>query len=184
MDQSRNLPLILISVMILLAAFSRLIPHWPNFTAVGAMALFGAAQFRQKWLAFAVPFLALYLSDLVINNVIYGGYYNSFVWQFSAFTYGAFALIILLGFWLRNNVKVTSVISTSIAASVIFFLVTNFGSWVANPMYTKDMTGLLAAYGAGIPFFWNTLAGDFFFCGVLFGGYALVSRYYLAPQTA
>ena len=131
------------------------------------------------------PSLALYLSDLVINNVIYGGYYNSFVWQFSTFSYLGFGLIILLGFWLRNKVKVgNTVIGASLAASVLFFLVTNFGSWLANPLYTKDLAGLLTAYGAGIPFFWNTLAGDLFFSGVLFGSYAVLSRQYNVLQTA
>jgi formate-dependent nitrite reductase membrane component NrfD len=48
-------------------------------------------------------------------------------------------------------------------------LVTNFASWLNNPMYTQNFSGLLTSYIAGIPFFRNTLLGDLFYLSVLFG---------------
>ena len=36
-------------------------------------------------------------------------------------------------------------------------------------MYSKDMTGLITCYISAIPFFGNTVAGDLFFSGLLFG---------------
>ncbi|MBP5474427.1 MAG: hypothetical protein J6X92_06710, partial [Bacteroidales bacterium] len=60
-------------------------------------------------------------------------------------------------------------------ASVIFFLISNFGTWASGLMpYTKDFSGLMTCYAAGIPFFKNTLMGDLFYCGVMFGIYELV----------
>jgi hypothetical protein len=49
-------------------------------------------------------------------------------------------------------------------------------------MYEKTMTGLVEAYYFAIPFFRNTLLGDFFYTGVLFGSYAFV-RHILNTRT-
>ncbi len=43
-----NLRTGILIVIILLAAFSRLIPHMPNFSPLGAIGLFGAAHFTKK----------------------------------------------------------------------------------------------------------------------------------------
>lgn len=168
----------LIAVLILFAALTRILPHYPNFTAVGAMALFGAAHLKNKWQAFLLPLVVMYISDLFINNVIYAEYYNNFVWKISPFVYLAFILIMGIGFLLRGRVKTEAVIGASLGSSVIFFLLTNAASWQLDPMYSKDLTGLLAAYGAGLPFFWSTMIGDLFYCGVLFGGYAWITQRY------
>ncbi len=159
--------------MIALAALSRLLPHPHNFTPIGAMGLFGAAYFSRRWLAVLVPFAALWLSDLFLNNVIYArlmpDYYDGFAWFGSAWVYGSFFLIVLLGFVVLRKVKLTSLLGASLGASVIFFLVTNFGVWLGNPMYPQTLGGLGTAYALGIPFFWNTLLGDLVYTGLLFG---------------
>ena len=164
----------IISVLILLAAMSRLLPHPHNFTPIGAMGLFGAAYFSRKYLAFLIPFIGLWISDMVLNNLVYARLYPEFygegiVWFGNVWVYLAFALIIVLGFVLLRNVKLTNLLAASLVASVLFFLVTNFGSMMVDPKYPKTITGLMAAYTAGIPFFWNTLAGDLIYVFVLFG---------------
>lgn len=78
-----------------LAALSRLLPHPPNFTAVGAMALFGAAYLSPRWLGFAVPFAALWMSDLIINNVVYAAYFDQFVWFYNPSNYIGFGLVMV-----------------------------------------------------------------------------------------
>jgi hypothetical protein len=140
------------------------------------MALFGAAFLPKRWMAFIVPLAALYLSDLVINNILYAGSYDHFVWRISPFVYLAFGLIILLGFLLRERVSTGRVFGASVTASVLFFLLTNFAVWLGSPVFPQDATGLLMAYEAGLPFFWNTLAGDLFFSAALFGGYAWLQQ--------
>ncbi|MEL6971044.1 MAG: DUF6580 family putative transport protein [Bacteroidota bacterium] len=170
----------LIAVLILFAALTRIIPHYPNFTAMGAMALFGAAHLKNKWQVFLLLLGAMYLSDLFINNVIYAEYYNGFVWKISPFVYLAFLLIIGIGYLLRGRVNVQNVVGASLSSSLVFFLLTNAATWQVDPVYTKDFAGLMTAYVAGLPFFWGTLAGDLFYCGVLFGGYAWFTQRY--PQ--
>lgn len=162
--------------LILLAAFSRLIPHAPNFTAVGAMALFGGAYFSRKSWALAVPLLALWLSDIVLNNVIYRQYYPTFTLGVNPWTYGTFAVIVVLGAVLLRQIRPVNVVFTSLLASTLFFLVSNFSVWLGSAMYPQSFNGLLACYTAALPFFGNTLAGDLFWCGVLFASFEWAQR--------
>ena len=160
-----------VSVLILFAALSRLIPHPPNFAPIGAMALFGAAYFSQRYLTFLIPIISMWLADLVLNNVVYGQYFDHFVWFYQGcyWTYGAFILIGLLGFAILKRIRVQNLFIASLLASFIFFLVSNFGVWVSSAIYSKDFSGLLICYTAAIPFFRNTLMGDLVYTGVLFG---------------
>ena len=177
-----------IAAMILTAAFCRLIPHPPNFAPIGAMALFGAAHYKSKWAAFGVPLLALWLSDLVVVNVLYAGYYKSFTLFYGGFywVYGAIALTTVLGFLMLKKINFGTVAGSAIAASLLFFIITNFGSWPGNSLYSQDLNGLIACYVAGIPFFGGTLAGNLFYAAVLFGGFALAQKRFpvLRPEVA
>lgn len=170
----------MIALFIFFAALSRLLPHPHNFTPIGGMALFGAAYFSRKYLAFLIPVAAMWLSDLALNNLIYAKvypeFYSGFSWFGSVYVYVGFVLIALMGISLLKKVAPVNLLGASLTASVIFFLITNFGSWLADPLYPKNATGLVSAYVAGIPFFWNTLAGDLFYTAVLFGGFAMVRR--------
>jgi hypothetical protein len=147
------------------AALLRLMPHPPNFSPIDAMALFSGAYLGRRTLAFAAPIGALLLSDAIL------GFYPGM-----AFQYGAVALIVILGWLALARVSALRVGATAIASSVLFFVVTNFGTWVLSGMYPPNAAGLAACYVAAIPFFQNTIAGDLVFAGVLFGGFALLER--------
>ncbi|NND07673.1 MAG: hypothetical protein HKN87_14955 [Saprospiraceae bacterium] len=167
--------------MILVAAMSRFIPHWHNFTAVGAMGLFGAAYLNKRHLSFIIPLLALWISDLILNNTVYGSFHEGFVWftDFSIFVYAGFLLVVLVGHILLKKISFTNVLAASVVASLVFFLVSNFGSFMLDPMYPKTASGLGAAYLAGIPFFWNSLLANIFYSFVLIGSYELISQKFL-----
>lgn len=167
-----------VATTILLAALCRLLPHPHNFTPVGAIALFGAAYFRQRWVAFLVPALSLWLSDILLNNVVYREYYPSFTLNPGTLstTYFPFLLIVALGGFLLKKVSFSNVVASSLAASVLFFLVSNFFVWQGSQLYPQNGLGLMLCYEAGLPFFRNGLLGDLFFSGVLFGGYELAKR--------
>ncbi len=168
-------------VLIILAAVSRLLPHPQNFTPIAAIGLFGAAVFDRRWLMFVVPFVALFLSDLLLNNVVYAQYYEGFAWVSSGWIYVAFALVILLGrVLLHHKIGIKNVVVASLCASVLFFLVSNFSTWYETALYPKTFDGLMLCYTAGLPFFGNTVLGDLFFSAVLFGGYAWAMRSNLA----
>ena len=164
-------------VLLILASLSRLLPHPSNFTPLGAIALFSAAYFERRWLAVAIPFAALFLTNLFLNNVVYSSIYPTFTWFPSGWIYASFALVILTG-WLtlRHKTSPQRILLASLSASVLFFLVSNYSTWVETTLYPKTFDGLLLCYAAGIPFFGNTVLGDLFFSAVLFGGYAWATR--------
>lgn len=145
---------------IVVAAVLRLVPHPANFTPIGAMALFSGAYRGRRGLAFAAPLGAMVLSDAVL------GFYSGF-W----ITYVAVALIVAVGFLALSRLSVLRIAGAAIASSVLFFLVSNFGTWAASGMYPHTLAGLSACYVAAVPFFQNTVAGDLFYAALLFGGF-------------
>jgi len=175
----------LVIAIIAFAAFSRLIPHPWNFTPIAAIGLFGAAYFSKKSMAIIIPFAALFISDLLVNNIYYPVFFPEFYKGFTLMAggalwqYGAFALIIGLGLLTLKKVKPMGLIGTGIGASILFFLVTNFGVWLSYPaMYGSTPAGLMACYTAAIPFFWNTVAGDLFYIGLMFGSFEYLKNSY------
>src|SRR5215470_16337216 len=55
------------AMLVLLAAVLRILPHPWNFTPIGAMALFSGSVFRERWLMFTFPLLALFAGDAVVG---------------------------------------------------------------------------------------------------------------------
>lgn len=147
------------------AAALRLVPHPPNFAPIAAMALFSGAQLGRRPVAFAAPLGAMLLSDAVI------GFHSGML-----FVYASVALIVLLGSFALSRVSVLRLTGAAIASSVLFFVVTNLGTWLLSGMYPLTAADLAACYLAAIPFLQNTLAGDLFYAGLLFGGFALLER--------
>lgn len=178
MTNKINLQFRFLIVIILLAAFSRIVPHMPNFSPLGAIGLFGAAHFDKKWKAFLIPITATWLSDLFINNVIYAKYYPKFTWFYEGFywQYGSYLLITLTGFVIFNKISTSKVLAGALTSTVIFFLVSNFGCWIDSTFYPQSFGGLMNCYVAGIPFVKGTLLGNLFYSTVLFGGYYLLQN--------
>ena len=154
---------------IVAAAALRLVPHPPNFTPIGAMALFSGAYLGRRGLAFVAPLAALLLSDLAL------GFY-----QGMGTVYFSVALIVVLGMLALRRTSAPRVGVLAIASSVLFFVITNFGMWLFSGFYPRTLAGLETCFIAAIPFFQNTLAGDLFYAALLFGGFALAER--LVPQ--
>jgi len=154
----------IISVIISGAAF-RLIPHWPNFTPIAAIALFGGTYFNKKYLAFLIPLAALFISDMILG-------FHSFMIP----VYVGFAIIVGIGFMLRSRVKIGSLLLASVSSSVIFFLITNFAVWIGSPFYPQNIAGLLDSYTAGLPFLNNSVLGDLFYNTLFFGAFYLAQQ--------
>ena len=161
-----------ITGMILLSAVMRLLPHPWNFTPVAAMALFGGAYLANRKLAFALPLIAMLLSDLVLGVAIYGK-----VLLFSQpVVYLCLLAIVALGGLIRPRKSWWTIAVASLASSVMFYLVTNFAVWAFESLYPKNWSGLITCYTAAIPFFRNSVAGDLCFAVILFGGFALLEK--------
>ncbi|MDP4579524.1 MAG: hypothetical protein NWS66_16225 [Saprospiraceae bacterium] len=173
MNQEKQNTLKFVLVLILFAAFSRIIPHPHNFTPVGGIAVFGSYFLGRKIWAFLVPLFSLWLSDLFINNIIYPiqypQYYEGFTLFGSFWVYGSFLLMIPIAWGLLSTFTLPRLALTGFSTASLFFLVTNFGSWLNNPIYPQNYSGLLTSYIAGLPFFQNTLLGDICYLVILFG---------------
>ena len=151
---------------VLLGVTLRLIPDRPmNFTPIAAMALFGGAMFTNKKLGIIIPLAALFISDLFFG-------FHSTMWA----VYGSFIAIGLIGIKLSGNASTKNIVLGSLAGSGLFFIVTNFAVWLTG-FYPMNVAGLMECYTMAIPFFRNTILGDLFFNGVLFGAFAVAKRY-------
>jgi len=142
----------------------RLVPHLPNFTPIAALGLFGGTYLNKKYALF-VPLLAMLFSDIVIG---FAGFWVTFSVYFSFFLIG------LIGLWLKNHKNLSNIAGASLTGSILFFLLTNFAVWAFTPWYPKSWDGLLKCYFLAIPFFRNTLLGDLFYVGLMFGLFELV----------
>ena len=131
--------------IIVIAIFSRLIPHPPNFTPVTAVALFSIINFKNKYIGLSIPILCLLISDLIIGISL-----------INLFVYLSFIVISGVGY-IFGKINLKSIL----LSSLIFFLVTNFGVWLIG--YPNTLEGFVACYIAAIPFFGWTVAGDLFY---------------------
>jgi hypothetical protein len=150
-------------LLILAAALIRVLPHPVNVTPLAAMALAGGVYLDRRY-ALIIPILAMIISDAII------GFHATI-----PFVYGAFFLIGIIGLWLRSHKSFGFIFGGTIASSVLFFVVTNFGVWLTGGgwNYPRTMAGLIECYAMAIPFLRNTLAGDLISVGVLFGAFEL-----------
>jgi len=153
----------ILTLMVFAAAFVRLIPHPPNFAPIAAIALFGGAYFNKKWHAFLVPLAAMFITDLILG-------FHQTMWA----VYLSFTLIVTLGMLMIKQKKITNIFFASVTASVMFFIITNFGVWLSTPYYLKSGAGLAACFTAAIPFFHQTLLSDLFFVAILFGLFEII----------
>lgn len=174
-EQSNNSKNFLLAVILIAcAAIYRIMPHPANVAPITAIALFGGAYINKKYLVFLIPFLALFISDMVLNNTILRSYYpdvEGIVWwsPYMTGTFIAFGMVILFGLFFLKKVSALRVVSISLLSSFAFFFITNSFELVTNPMYPKTFAGLISSLTAGIPFFRPTILGDLLFTGVLFG---------------
>jgi hypothetical protein len=160
--------------MILVAAGARILPHPPNFTPVGAMALFGGACLGRRGLALAIPIIAMLLGDLALA-LRHGDLSIAFHPLVPA-VYGSVALIACIGIAIGPGRPVTFVALGALAGSVAFFVLTNLANWLVFSTYARSWEGLIECYVAALPYFRNTLLGDAFYAALLFGSLSAVER--------
>ncbi len=153
-----------ITVFLLIGMISRLLPHAPNSTALGAVALVAGATLPSRWWAFAIPWVVLFLTDLVFSfhPTMWSVYIAAWIWTG-------------LGVWLGRK-SVAKILGASLVGSTIFFLLTNFAVWLQQPFYAKTSAGLLQAYVMALPFFEKQIFSDLVWTVIVFALSAAVSR--------
>ena len=160
----------LIAGIILIGAISRIIPHAPNFTAMGAIALFGGRYINNERLKYIIPIGAMVLSDIALKSIGI----NLPSWKVQVTIYLSFSLIVLMGDIFIKSKQPKSIIITSLGASTLFFLLSNLAVW-ANGGYGYSIEGLITCYVMAIPFLSNTILGDLTYCAILFGAYQYIT---------
>lgn len=166
-------------VLIIVATLYRVLPTLDlglsNFSPIMAIAFCGAVYFRNRWM-WLIPFVALSLSDVYINN-FYAREYG-YTWPLSGFIARTtcFALALLVGAQVARHKSWLNLLNGSLVSALIFYFVTNTQSWAADPYYRKTIAGWWQALTVGHPeypptvlFFRNTLFGDVMFTGLFAG---------------
>ena len=154
--------------LVFVGFFARMLPHPPNFTPVIAMALLAGVYARPSWLGIAIPFAAMFVSDMVLNNTIYAAYYEGFSFFGHWGVYVAIAAAALLPIAMKASKasSLSALAGVGVGGATLFFLVSNLVDWVSSGMYPLNVAGLIACYGAGVPFFINTLLSTLLFGGI------------------
>lgn len=149
-----------------LGALARIMPHPPNFAPVGGLSLFAGARLR-GWQAYLLP-----LALMAVTDPLVGGY--SFA---TPFIYASFMISVWIGTRLRSTENPFAIGGAAVAASLQFFLISNFGTWLGSTVtYPHTWSGLASCYVAAIPFYGRTLASDVLYAAALFGLHAWLSR--------
>ena len=113
-----------------------------------------------------VPFVALFLSDLFLNQQ---AGYAAFHWP-RMIDWAAFLLIGMAGLAVRDRGWKMK-LGATFATPLFFFAVSNFGVWLtginlAGVPYAKTFAGLTECYVAGLPFLRGTMLGDWGFAAL------------------
>ncbi len=170
----------LILAFVVAAVAMRFLPHLWNFTPVIAMLLLAAYTMKPKHLW--VPIVALMASDFALNLWVYhapGGLDQYFTW--AAYLV---VLALALGELRGRKLGVGRLAGTTVASSTLFFLISNFGVWIAGGLYPRTWSGLATCFTLAVPFYRNAALGDLLYTGAFFGLYALMQQWQLARAAA
>ncbi|PGH39381.1 MAG: hypothetical protein CRN43_09440, partial [Candidatus Nephrothrix sp. EaCA] len=176
MKKQWNPRLLTLAVLVTLPCLYRLLlagnAPWANFTMAGGLALFVGYYFQNKYLASAMPLIALALTDVFLSLVLHQGtfFYRGWHW-----VYGTFFLIVWLG-RAMPSASVKNFIGAAVASSLLHWIVTDLGEWLgggldisAGKPLTRDWHGLLQCYWQAIPFIRNFFVSTVIFGGLFFG---------------
>ncbi|MBC8304320.1 MAG: hypothetical protein H8E55_52240 [Pelagibacterales bacterium] len=153
-------PLVLILIMVL----SRLIPHPPNFTPIIAIAMMSGYFFKSLNFSILILLISMLLSDLFL------GLYNNMI-----FVYASLFIIVLYFFQINKKINYKNLFFLGLGSSLVFFIISNFGVWIMENMYEKNLNGLINCYLLAIPFFKNTFISTLFFS---YSAYTVNNLYY------
>ncbi|MFB9844431.1 DUF6580 family putative transport protein [Mucilaginibacter ginsenosidivorans] len=169
---------IIILMIVAAGAFRLVSARYPyvlsNFSPIGAMALFGGAYFTDKWKAYVVPLIALFVSDIFLNHFYSGSW--QIVDSSSIMVYVFFIAAVFMGTFIKKA-SILNVTAASLLAVVLHWLLTDLP---LGNLYPHTFVGYGQSLVAAIPFEKNMLFGDLVFCAILFGGFELAKSKYTA----
>jgi hypothetical protein len=165
------LVLIVIAYRVIIGVAGMMQMEWlHNFSPVAAIALCGAIYFPRK-IAVLAPLAAFFVSDLILNACYLATpHVTSIISVRMIPEYLALGLSAALGWKLRANPKAGLILGASVLGSIAFYVITNTGDWLLEPLYAKTLAGWVQALTTGLPgypptitFFRNSAASDLIF---------------------
>lgn len=166
-DKEKLFKNIFLTLIFVVAIILRLIPHLPNFVPITALALFAGVYFSGP-LAYLLPLLAMISTDIFL------GFHSTML-----FVYCSIILSVFIGQLARKKKNPLIILGATLTSSILFFLITNFGVWLTTNWYPATLAGLILCFQMAIPFFRNSLSGDFFYAIIFFGSYEFAVKYIL-----
>lgn len=118
-------------------AFSRLIPHPPNFTSLIALSFYVPAFLGFKFIYFVL--ISFIITDVII------GFHETLL-----FTWSSVLLIGAISKYFFHSISTR--FAGAFISAFIFFIITNFGVWTTG-MYNYNLEGLITSYTMALPFF-------------------------------
>lgn len=190
--------IILFAIIVLLGAWRVLhdggqLTDLSGFTSIGALALFGAAYFKQRWQAYLLPLFILFLSDVLMMQIYYAEFSSGLLYSGWYWTYLAFALMVVISEFILKKVNVGTFLLGALSAGLLHWLITDISPWLyginitTGEPFSKDLSGYIACLILAIPFSLKFLAGTLIYGVVLFGGFELAKRQFPVlskPQVA
>ena len=142
-------------------AVSRFVPHPPNFTTLVALSFYVPAVLGLKFIP--VLMFAFFITD------IYFGFHSTLF-----FTWGSVLIIGLVSKFFNKSIIFR--ISGALIGAIIFYLVSNFGVWIASDYYENNINGLIICYYLALPFFGYTLMSTTFYSFIIEICYLIVKK--------
>jgi hypothetical protein len=143
--------------------------EWGSFSAAYAIC-FCAGVYFSKALAWWVPLLTLFVSDVVMNLFYYK---TAPITVYMLPNYGMYAVLVWLGRMHSRKSAWWRLVFGGAGGAFLFFAVTNTVAWLQNDHYPKTFDGWLQAMTTGIPgwpppwmFLRNTLLSGGLFTGL------------------
>lgn len=179
MENKIDLQKIMLILLISAASLARIamnyFPFLTGLTSMGAIALISGIYFAKWQHAFFFSLVILFISDLVIQNIVYHGQYGNFLYPGWMFVYGSFSLIIILGRRISTKATLFQLVSATISASFLHWIITNLGVWITNGLdittgqpYTHDLLGFCKCFYLALPFLKNFFLGTLFYSLLLY----------------
>ncbi len=150
------------AILALLTFGLRLVEHPENVAPTAAAMLFAGAVLPRRW-GWTAPLAGSLAADAVIGL---------YAWQVMVAVYVSFAAVWALSALVNRAARPARTAVLAMTGSLLFFLVTNWATWMWTDLYPATWAGLAMSYAMGVPFFRNTLLGDLLFTGALFSAYA------------
>lgn len=165
-------PILIAFAFILIATAMRMASSfdisWVNFSPLMALALCGGVYLNRR-AAWLLPLGVLIVSDFALN-LRYG---SSLFGAGEILRYLCYGTAVVAGFAIARRKSWGSLALGSLGCSLLFFLVTNTGSWIMDPLYVKSLGGWWQALTVGHPglpptilFFRNSVVSDLLFTGL------------------